>query len=319
MTDRADIAVVVPTHRHPELLPRLVDALEHQTLDPRRFEVVIVDDGSGDDTSSVLDDLARRSSIRVRPLVLSANVGPAAARNLAWRSTATPYLAFTDDDCVPEPRWLECGLYQLEADSEVGIVQGRTLKPDDRDYPYTEWTVYREVLGPSPWFEGCNLFFRRGPRSNRQAVSTRASVGTARTRRPVGGRWPPDGSASTTRMPWCATTCSSGGVRWHMERGWGEGTLLELSARFPALRHEGFWRPWAVRPLNVAFAVGVIGTAVSPWRRVGLLAWIPWLAMRRPPIRSRSFFRLLGERFAVDAVTFAGMKVAAVRHRQPVL
>jgi len=117
-----EITVVVPTYRRPELLARVVAAMEKQTLDRDHFEVVVVDNGSGDDTGAVLADLAARASIRLRPLTIEVNRGPARARNLGWRCSGAPYVAFTDDDCVPEPGWLESGLTQLRFADAVGVV-----------------------------------------------------------------------------------------------------------------------------------------------------------------------------------------------------
>jgi GT2 family glycosyltransferase len=56
---RPEIAVVCSTYRRPAQLRRLVRALETQTLDPSRFEVVLVDNAAGDTTATVIAELAR--------------------------------------------------------------------------------------------------------------------------------------------------------------------------------------------------------------------------------------------------------------------
>jgi GT2 family glycosyltransferase len=317
----ADVTVVVPTYRRPELLPRIVAALEAQTLDRERFEVVVVDNGSGDATGEVLAELASTTTLRLRPLTIEVNEGPAKARNLGWRSATTPYVAFTDDDCVPVPGWLAAGVDALRADPSLGVVQGRTTKPDDRGYPYTDWTTFREVLTASPWFEGCNLFFRR------DALEATGGFDEAI---PFGGEDTVAGW-SVLAAGWARAfepdavvqhDLAERGVRWHATMGWREGTLLAVARRYPQLRTEGFWRPWAVRKLNVVFAAGVAGTVVGVAARRPTLAaasWLPWVWRRRPPPGHHRALRLLAERWYVDAATFAGMKVAAVRHRQLVL
>src|SRR4051794_31727700 len=85
--DRPRIAVAVSTSRRASKLPRLVAALEAQTLDRDAFEVVIADDGSDDETPSVLADLAARASIDLKVVRSAVNRGPAVGRNLAWRAT----------------------------------------------------------------------------------------------------------------------------------------------------------------------------------------------------------------------------------------
>jgi GT2 family glycosyltransferase len=317
----ARITVVVPTYRRPELLPRLVAALEAQTLGRDAFEVVIVDNASGDGvTPDTLAKLEAASPLRLRVLTIDHNRGPAAARNLGWRSATTPYVAFTDDDCEPVPRWLASGLTQLEFSDAVGVVQGRTVKPDDAGYPYTDWTTYREVLAPSPWFEGCNLFFRRDALEAAGGFDEDFHFG-----------------GEDTAAGWSVVTAgwervydqdavvrhdlAERGVGWHALMGWREGNLLAVARKYPRLRTEGFWRPWAFRPHNVVFAAGAAGTVAAALARRPrlLLAWVPWLVLRRPPRGHHRAARLVAERWWVDAATFAGMKAAAVRYRQWVL
>ena len=318
MTPR--ISVIVPTFRRAELLPRLIAALEAQDLPLDAFEVVVIDDASGDDTPAVLAELAAGSPLALRVLCMDVNHGPARARNVAWRAATAPYLAFTDDDCVPAPSWLRWGLAALEADRRVGVVQGATLLPIGQR-PTGRWTAYREVVAPSPWFEGCNLFFRR------EALE-------------AAGGFDEDIAwyGEDTAAGWAVLAAGWGrafeeaavvrhdlderGVRWHLQRAYGEGDLVGIAARFPDLRRSGFWRPWALRPLNVAFAAGVAGSAAAVAARrpaVGVAAWLPWTVLRRPPLDTPGFLRYLGERWLVDGAVFVGMKVAAVRHRRLVL
>ena len=124
-----DIAVVVPTYRRAELLPRLVGALERQTLPLDRFEVIVVDNGSNDDTASVLADLEARSPLHLRLLEVPENDGPARARNLGWQATRAPLVAFTDDDCVPRPDWLAQLVSTAAHSPSLGVLQGATLRP----------------------------------------------------------------------------------------------------------------------------------------------------------------------------------------------
>src|SRR5437868_8068594 len=93
------LAVIVATHGRAHLLPRLVAALEAQR-DAPPFELIIVDDGSADDTWAILTHLSRRSSVNLRPIRLLRNRGPATARNIGWRSSSAEFVAFTDDDCA---------------------------------------------------------------------------------------------------------------------------------------------------------------------------------------------------------------------------
>ncbi len=127
------VSVVVPTYRRPQRCARLLRALSKQTLPPTDFEVLAVDDCSGDETPDVLHALAREVPYRLVPLTSPKNGSPGRARNVGWRSSRAGIIAFTDDDCVPEPDWLAAGLRALSTDSDLGVVQGRTKPPEDFD------------------------------------------------------------------------------------------------------------------------------------------------------------------------------------------
>lgn len=109
------ISVVIPTCGRPALLRRCLGALIAQTLERDRFEIIVVDDGRSEATRQAVLELARRfpfPALRyMRPPCTSK--GPAGARNVGWRAALAPIIAFTDDDTIPDPRWLEEGLLAL--------------------------------------------------------------------------------------------------------------------------------------------------------------------------------------------------------------
>jgi GT2 family glycosyltransferase len=153
------VSVVVATRNRFERLVNLLRALQRQTIDPTRFELVIVDDGSTDDTPRLLRSTAERLPFTTTVLDGAGN-GPAAARNRGWARAAGDLVAFTDDDCEPTPRWLEAGLEAATTTRET-IVQGPTSPiPDERDRlgPFAR-TKSIEELGP--WFQTCNMFYPR--------------------------------------------------------------------------------------------------------------------------------------------------------------
>lgn len=107
-----DVSVVVPVRDDPEGVARLLAALERQTLERARFEVVLADDGSAEPV--------RAPGARV---LRGPPVNSYAARNRAVRVARGRVLAFTDADCRPEPSWLEAGLRALrDADVCAGLV-----------------------------------------------------------------------------------------------------------------------------------------------------------------------------------------------------
>jgi glycosyltransferase involved in cell wall biosynthesis len=152
------VSVVVPTRNRAERLSRLVESLRGQTLDPERFEVIVVDDASTDGTPAVIADAERSGSPRVRGIRRPAPTGPAAARNEGWRAARAPLVAFTDDDCRAEPAWLESG---LAAAADAAVVQGRTDPDPDELHMISPFSRTVQVHGLGPIFESCNIFYAR--------------------------------------------------------------------------------------------------------------------------------------------------------------
>lgn len=120
-----ELSVVVATCERAERLGGLLTALRGQTLARPRFEVVVVDDASTDATPAVLAAERDRGELNLKVLRRTLNGGSAVAREEGWRAASAPHVAFTDDDCVPDPDWAEAMLRVCSAQPEA-VVQGRT-------------------------------------------------------------------------------------------------------------------------------------------------------------------------------------------------
>jgi GT2 family glycosyltransferase len=100
--DLPTVSFVVPTYRRPATLRITVAALLRVDYPPEHFEVVVVDDGSGDETRDVVADLGRGPGARLVYLE-QPNSGAATARNRGARAATGDLLIFVDDDIVVEP------------------------------------------------------------------------------------------------------------------------------------------------------------------------------------------------------------------------
>lgn len=160
MTAAAEIAVVVATCDRAGRLERLLGALERQSVGTGRFEVAIVDDCSGDATPSVLAAAEAAGRLKLVHLRQPERAGPATARNRGWRSTSAPLVAFTDDDCEPDPEWLTRILARA-AVAPDRVTQGRTVPLPEEEAgigPYSR-TLRVEQLGPH--YPTCNIAYPR--------------------------------------------------------------------------------------------------------------------------------------------------------------
>jgi GT2 family glycosyltransferase len=96
-------SIVVPTYNRPRQLHACVQSLAGLDYPKDRFEVLIVDDGSTEAFDRADFNSAIPENFRI---VRQPNGGPGAARNKGASLAVGDYLAFTDDDCQPQPGWL---------------------------------------------------------------------------------------------------------------------------------------------------------------------------------------------------------------------
>ena len=143
------VSVVVPTYDRAHTLPASLGSLLAQEGVP--FEIVVVDDGSTDDTPRLL---ASMGDPRVRPLRIP-HAGIAAARNAGIAAGRTPYVAFHDSDDLALPGRLATPVAFLDAHDDVDLViqNGRMLPPEDdphgREAPWIAAAVAaRLTAGP---------------------------------------------------------------------------------------------------------------------------------------------------------------------------
>lgn len=142
-------SVVVPTLGSPEKLDALLGALESQTYPRARWELIVCPDGAPLSTA-VSERVARLGG---RSMLSERRHGPGAARNRGAAAARGEFLAFTEDDCTPEPDWLEHAAAHLDRDATTDVIVGETLKPDGRP-------VRRSADG-LPHYLPTNLFVRR--------------------------------------------------------------------------------------------------------------------------------------------------------------
>lgn len=131
------VSVVMPTHNRSASLRMVLESLNHQTLAPEQFEVIVICDGCTDDTVAMCQGLATRYPLRL--IEQTPNQGPAAARNRGVAEAAAPLILFIDDDVVPEPTLIDEHL-RLHANDERAVVIGPLLAPPNfRLNPWTDW------------------------------------------------------------------------------------------------------------------------------------------------------------------------------------
>ncbi len=143
-TLRADpdvpLTVVIPTYGRRDTLRRTLLAFAAQTAPPTDFEVVVVDDGSPDDTLAMLEALRTPFALRV---LAAPHRGPNAARNRGLAAARGRVLLFTGDDMVPAPSFVEEHLkfHARHPDERAALLGLVEWSPEIRVTPLMEFIV----------------------------------------------------------------------------------------------------------------------------------------------------------------------------------
>ena len=318
---RPAVTVVVATHNRAHFLPGLVAALEAQSAGDR-FDVVIVDDGSTDDTWDQLTRMAAVTPLRLQTLRVAATGGPSLPRNTGVATATAALVAITDDDCLPQPGWVEA----LLAAAQVGELLRGPVRPADE--PHGPWDRSIDVAGPTPWFETSNLavprkeFIAAGGfpvddllpgRQSPRGFGEDVLLGHTLAER-IGQRWVPEAVVQHRWLP--------GEFRGHLSGQWRVVGFPLLVRRLPSLRRALFGRMFLSArsaTFDLAVAAIVLGGLVTPWALLGLA---PWCLVAWPDARRRGRLRAplrLAQLAVADAVTFAALLDGSVRARRVLL
>jgi glycosyltransferase involved in cell wall biosynthesis len=130
------VSVVIPAYNAESTIGQAVEQSFAQARQPLEIEVIVVDDGSKDDTAKVAESAGAT-------VIRQENAGPAAARNRGWESATGQVICFTDSDCIPVADWLE-NLLDGFNESQVGAVAGSYEIANTNSW-LARW-VHREIV-----------------------------------------------------------------------------------------------------------------------------------------------------------------------------
>lgn len=119
------VSIVIPVWNDAANLRRCLAALRAQSYPASRLQVIVVDNGSIDDSYAVA-----RSFPGIEVLQELAP-GSYAARNAGLARVEGDYIAFLDADCEPDPLWIERGVAAARREPDLGVLAGRVDISDD--------------------------------------------------------------------------------------------------------------------------------------------------------------------------------------------
>lgn len=160
------LSFVIPTHNRASILVQCLHALDMQLDSSVEYEVVVVDDGSTDDTQAVVHELIPRLSVSVH-LLRQEKAGPAAARNRGVEAASGRLIAFLGDDIIVDRSYVRSLYhgYMQHGDELHGVLGHTRYREDCVPTPFGRWLdthsgfqfEYREVKEGVPL--AFNLFY----------------------------------------------------------------------------------------------------------------------------------------------------------------
>jgi GT2 family glycosyltransferase/radical SAM superfamily enzyme YgiQ (UPF0313 family)/tetratricopeptide (TPR) repeat protein len=137
------LSVVIPTYNRRAILRKTLLAFASQTAAPDQFELIVVDDGSSDDTIHMVESFKAPFALRV---LGQPHGGANAARNLGIREARGRVVLLTGDDMIPEPAFVEAHLtfhaqHPAETDAMLGFID---WSPEIAVTPFMRYLVSPE-------------------------------------------------------------------------------------------------------------------------------------------------------------------------------
>jgi len=311
--DTPYVSVVVPTYNRRDLLADTLEALMDQEMSPGSYEVLVIDNASTDETTSLLANMAETSPVAFTGIRSKRNRGPAVSRNVGVLNARGRIVAFTDSDCVPTRGWLKS---LVGAFTEgVGAVQGRTVAHPGQPQPL--FNHFIETLEFDGSYSTSNVAYLR------EAVIATGGFD------PGCSYWEDvDLGWRVHRASWRSVFSHEAlvyhqvlrlsSVGWIMN-AWRYHVWPAKAARYPEFGRYLILGLWSNRqhPLFQAFALGAV---LAAWRRPFLLLTLPYVLL---PFRRRLIGRWPLLRAAAhivrDGVALAALIAGSIRFRRPVL
>ncbi|MDJ0510476.1 MAG: glycosyltransferase [Crocosphaera sp.] len=164
------ISAVICTFNRAKYLRKAINSLVNQTLESDKYEILVVDNCSTDETKTIVtEDFSHISNLSY---LYEPIQGLSQARNTGWKQAKGDYIAYLDDDAIAVPQWLEIILRTFETvEPQPGAVGGKiepiweTSRPpwlSDRltlGLTVLDWSKEPHFLQKKQWLAGANIAY----------------------------------------------------------------------------------------------------------------------------------------------------------------
>ena len=127
------LSIIIPTRNRSQLLHNTLESITKQTFPKEQFEVIVIDNGSTDETKDVV--MSYNSVLPNLVYHYDATPGLHVGRHNGYRLSKSELLVYADDDIEAFPSWLE-GIYESFQDPEVMLVGGKDLPKYEQKPPF---------------------------------------------------------------------------------------------------------------------------------------------------------------------------------------
>ncbi len=161
-----ELSVIIPAYNRKDTLKECILSLINQDYPQERYEIIVVDDGSSDGTSTMMGSLVQRyPSIRY---IQRSHKGPASTRNAGIKESIGTIIAFTDNDCIPASDWIRNIIEAHHLHKNVLAIGGLTsVNPHNIKAQVSQFlsdgAISVNINGEKEYifFPTCNVSFKR--------------------------------------------------------------------------------------------------------------------------------------------------------------
>jgi glucosyl-dolichyl phosphate glucuronosyltransferase len=170
-----EISLVICTYNRCRYLPEALESIRNQNLPAEKFELVIVDNNSTDDTATIAQKFISDNPHLNARYVFEAEKGLSVARNRGLQEAASPIVNYVDDDAILSPGYLEAMLYFFTTHPGAAGAGGKVI-PKYESGQAPEWmskyldgfigkkdhgTEVRAFTEAMKYPVGCNMAYRK--------------------------------------------------------------------------------------------------------------------------------------------------------------
>lgn len=115
-----EVSVVIPTYNRAASLKETLKSLFKQTYPANKYELIVCDDNSSDNTEEIVKELIDKTAYNLKYIKVKSDIkGPAKVRNAGINSSSGEIIGFTDDDCIVSKNWIETAVECFKTHKEI--------------------------------------------------------------------------------------------------------------------------------------------------------------------------------------------------------